>query len=106
MEIVFYKISIASGDQREGLCARIGHVGRGVKPILKKEERAEDEAADLSLRREVDCQQKGNKPLQERSSPQAKRRTKPSKKIVPALVHNEVGGIDKEKAPMRGEGIE
>ncbi len=102
---MFCKLGVASRNQWQFHGARIGHVGCGVEPVLEKEKQAEDKAGGLAPREEIDGEKKWDQPLEQRASPKAERGAEPSKQVVAAFVHDEVGHVDEEKSAMRGKGI-
>ena len=105
MEVVFNEIRISGCDQWQLLRAGIGHVGRGVEPIFEEEEQAEREAGDLALTEKGSRKQQRNEPLQQRASPEAKRRAEPSEEVMAALVNDQIGAVDKQKSAMRVERV-
>src|SRR5208282_1469790 len=88
-EIVLDEIGITGCHQRQCLGASVGHVGSGVEPVLKEEKQAEDEAGGVALGEEVRGQEKRDKPLQQRASPEAKCGAKPAEQIMPAFVDDQ-----------------
>ena len=85
---------------RQHLGAGIGHVGRGVEPVLEEEELAENEARSLPLREEICGQQKWDQPLQQRASPKTECGSEPGEQIVAAFVDNQVGIVDEKKSAV------
>ena len=80
-EIVFHEIGIASRNQWQYLGSGVGHIGRGIEPVLEKEKQAENEARSLALREEIYGQQKWDQPLQQRPSPETQRGSEPAEQI-------------------------
>jgi len=105
VKIVLDKIGIPGRHQRKCLVSSVGHVRRGVQPVLKKEEKTEHETEGLALRKEIGCQKKRDQPLQEGSAPEAECGTKPSEQVVSALVNNQVGIVNKQSGSVGGKCI-
>jgi len=94
------EIRITHRDQWQIHGASVGHVGRGVQPVLKEEEQGEDERRGLALREKVCGQEKRHQPLQDGSTPQSRNLSEPPEKKMAALVHHQIRQVDKEKFPV------
>jgi hypothetical protein len=84
---------------------RVGHVGRGRKPILEAEKQAEDKCCGLALKEEICGQKHGHEPLQYRSTPNSWHRPKPAKQKMPAFVHYQIHKVNKEKITVLRKSI-
>jgi hypothetical protein len=85
---------------------RIGHVGRGIKPVFEEEEKAEDEPGGLTVGEEIRRQQKRHQPLQQRPSPYTEGWSEPHEKIVAAFVDYQVGQVNEEHAAVSLECVD
>lgn len=105
MEVVLDEIRVAGRDQRESLRPRIGHVGRGIQPVLEEEKQAEDKTGNLALAEEICREQERHEPLQQRASVESQCWAEPSEEIVAALMHDQIGVVYDEPGAVRVEGV-